>query len=388
MSIIRLSAVRERIVAPDQAGNWNDAAPLGSFDAASVRPDTPAPELAAYLKAALTTEANALPDHRPLVVMVHGFQFNPTAKIAGKLHQENNAHGRLFHFTTGQDPVQEHRERTTSWPDMAGIAASDEGADGVAIAFAWHSAPSELFKPSRPDDLIDGLIDNFYETAYDWMLQTSGALAMSLQAIADLTPAKREIDIVCHSLGTALVTQTLLLACKHRFKFICRLGRILLLDGAEYQIDAQTMLDTLADFAAVDGMADTTGPRFYNIGNTRDVVLDKLGENFGPKKGSNVIGHKGIGTPGFKARWMDIALSSGAFNVWAQNSLRFGYFPAAAIPDFDGLSVSKLNHWVCFTFNGNRRMWRDLLKDRRGDWSFEALREPRQAGGPLPEGIH
>jgi hypothetical protein len=388
MSIIRLSAVRERLCAPDQAGNWDDSALLGEFDAASVRPDTPRPELTDHLRAKLAAEASALPDDRPLVVMVHGFQFNPTARITGILRREDNAHGRLFHFTTGQDKVTEHRERTTSWPDMAGIADNDAGAEGVAIAFAWHSAPSETFKPSRPDDLIDGLIDNFYETAYDWMLQTSGALAISLQAIADLTQAGREIDIVCHSLGTALVTQALLLGGKHRFSFVWRLGRVVLLDGAEYQIEAQTMLDTLAGFADADGMSDDAGPRFYNIGNTRDVVLDKLGENFGPKKGCNVIGHKGIGAPDFKARWMDIALSSGAFNVWARNSLRFGYFPAAAIADFDGISVSGLNHWVCFTFDGNRRMWRDLLNHRRADWAFDMLREPRQAGGPLPEGIH
>jgi hypothetical protein len=384
MSIIRLSAVRERLCAPDKLGNWDDSAPLGSFAAASVQPDSPKPVLDAYLEAALARQARALPDDRPLVVMVHGFQFDPTAKITGRLHKEDNAHGRLFHFTVDQDEVVEHRERTTSWPDMAGVAANDAGAAGVALAFAWHSAPSELFKPSRPDDLIDGLIDNFYETAYDWMLQTSGALAMSLQAIADLTPPKRAIDIACHSLGTALVTQALLQACKRRFKFVWRLGRVLLLDGAEYQIDAQTMLEALAGFAAADHMADTTGPRFYNIVNTRDVVLDKLGENFGRRKGCNVIGHKGLGSPEFKARWMDIALSSSAFRDWARAHPN-GYYPAAAASQFDGLSVAALNHWVCFTYDGNRRMWRDLLHHDRAGWSFEALRDPTHPRAPVPE---
>lgn len=172
MSIIRLSMLGDGLYAPDhrgiitapdpfKTGRGRDGRGTGSMGAyqRAQRPK-PGDALFRYLERSLTIEAKKLDDGAPLVVMVHGFQFDPSTGFFDPPHHHkaDNPHVRVYHFAEHPEEV-EIRHHSTGWPRGLGFQDGDRGETGLAIAFGWYSNPgffSSLF--------AHGL--NFYAKAY------------------------------------------------------------------------------------------------------------------------------------------------------------------------------------------------------------------------------
>src|SRR5262249_31837373 len=108
-----------------------------------------AEKLRAYVVEELGKKAQKLPDTEPVVVMVHGFWYDPTTQIAlGNPDESGNPHGRNYHFF--EKPAEDHWRHTTGWPVRFGIkdneagGVAEAGANGLAVAFGWDSTPNIL----------------------------------------------------------------------------------------------------------------------------------------------------------------------------------------------------------------------------------------------------
>jgi hypothetical protein len=76
---------------------------------------------------------------QPVVVMVHGFWYDPLSPIK-KGEKTNNPHGMNYHFRDGQ----KHWRHTAGWPLGFKFEPDDKGANGLAVAFGWDSTPDAL----------------------------------------------------------------------------------------------------------------------------------------------------------------------------------------------------------------------------------------------------
>ena len=380
MSIIRLSVMEDGINATDAVGDivdrpfnrrsgkngrgagFMDLYPSGAF--AQARDD-----LIRYLEASLEVEAAQLPDDQPVVVMVHGWNFDPGTKHISKpwKAKANNPHSRLFHFFRDQPLETAMKAHSTSWPLGLGVEPDDGGASGLAIAFGWDSAPGWW------DSLTQhGL--NPYARAYRMVREIFGwQLAVLLEALSRVLPA-RKIDIVAHSLGTAVVTRALAKIASGSRRLsapsqqtIAALGRVILLAGAEYVAEAQFMMRRL-NWRHDDGIANAERdaaifpniPEFYNVTSRENDVLDKLGENLGPTvNGSRqVIGHNGLEM--LDPRWCDIPLDHPEVADWFQKDGR----EYAVSGDNTSAVFAVLDHWIHFTWPDNMRVYKDILRER------------------------
>ncbi len=379
MAIIRLSCDRSQLFAPDKSGllidqDYSPRQEVGRLESLPYNDttntfDRDGSKLSAYLESRLKKTTASLPDGAPIVVMVHGFLFDPHHVITPQPENCDNAHGRLYHFK----PVDEDsaiRHHTASWPLGLGIK-DDDGQSGLAIAFGWHS------KPGLAQSLLERF-QNFYARAYDYGNESAWVLANVLNRLASSKALEgRPIDILCHSLGTHVVTRAIAMSTKfpRLRKFIPRLGRVIQLGGAEYVVEAQLMYRRVLEL----GMSDDAGPTFYNIGCRENDVLDKLGENFGPRTfgNTNVIGHNGLDA-GIAQRWIDLQIDSGPLRDWMSK--------------YDGLDISGdqpwnvWDHWYYYTHSGNMFFYRRLLR-QRDKFAIPMLRSNLPRVGPIPEGI-
>lgn len=156
------------------------------------------------------------------------------------------------------------------------------GKSGLAVAFGWQS------QPGFASSLIDHF-RNFYARAYE----NGGDAAWVLVNLLKLLPEKlpgHDINLMCHNLGSRVVVRALAQALKEDREpdarrdlaaVMERIGRVVLLGGAEYVVEAQLLMRRLG----VAGLARR--PQFYNVVSRENDVLDKLGENFGPRTFGN-----------------------------------------------------------------------------------------------------
>jgi hypothetical protein len=383
MSIIRHSSDREQLYAPEPDGTMVDrpfderklTGRLEAVKHSSAKPKLErTPMLQRVLEAQLATATSQLRPSAPVVVLVHGFLFDPFVAVGDNPSNTDNAHGRLFHFLPVDD-ASAIREHTTSWPLGLGIR-DDKGQSGLAIAFGWKSSPG----------LASSLLTRFgniYARAYDYAELAAWSLAHVLQRLAAQPAlAGHRLDILCHSLGTRVVIRALALCAKEdvRENFIARLGRVVLLGGSEYVVEAQLMYKRLLDASLVGEGRAHAGPHFYNIGCRENDVLDKLGENFGPRTfgNHNVIGHNGLGSLQSASHWIDLQIDSHALRTW---------FAQRDTLDISGDQPGNIwDHWYYYTHSGNMRFLNQLLRER-DRFALPALRNPAQTHGPIPEGI-
>lgn len=387
MSIIRLSSLRDGLHAPDDEGTVNGAVfnsnagknrrGAGNMGRAA-RPDlwSSRSQLSTYIEKSLAIEAANLPASAPVVVLIHGWDFDPRVPYRTPPHHEdaNNPHARLYHFHPyAEDEHELHvqmRYHSTSWPLGLGIEQDDGGASGLAIGFGWQSAPgwAESFFGS-------GL--NPYARAYS-MAETfawdfAGLLVLLTEKLGD-----RPIDIFCHSLGTRILIRALAMAAdpeqdgrpeiKDRARaMIGRIGRVLLLAGAERVLEAQLMMQRLNRTFGMVPLVDTRNnaihpkiPNFYNFASRENDVLDKLGENFGPGShgSTQVIGHNGLEMR--DAAWLDVQLDHPAVGAWFRGP-GGGYQVSG---DNTSGIFAVLDHWIHYTWPHNMRLYRDILRDR------------------------
>ncbi|MEL6218138.1 MAG: hypothetical protein AAFR79_06670 [Pseudomonadota bacterium] len=398
MAIIRLSVFEDGIFAPAADGTLDTRPYSGNRgtdrrgtghlglvprDTLTVSDDP----LRRYLERSLAVEAASLPETAPIVIMVHGWDFDPAlAPISPPWHRKaGNPHARLYHTVapgdedtaTTQSQETEMRHHSTSWPLGLGIATEDEGASGLAIAFGWDSAPSWL------SSLVShGL--NPYARAYELAEPAAWHLVAVIEALSTLLPG-RPIDLFCHSLGSRVVVRALAMAAdlpvaaplRPRLqKTVASVGRVVLLAGAERVMEAQLMMRRLnkvrAGVVPDDARTNAVFPRipeFYNIVSRENDVLDKLGENFGPAApgSKQVIGHNGLEQ--MDPAWVDIRLDDPAVAGW------FRDHPGGYRVSGDNTGVfAVMDHWIHFTWRENMRLYHDILRDR-GAWTVAGMKQ-------------
>lgn len=307
-----------------------------------------------------------LADDQPVTVLVHGFLFDPRSAVSPAPADTDNPHGRLYHFKIG-DLDDEIREHTSSWPAGLGYAEDDfDGADGMTLAFGWHSSPG--FASS-----LISHFKNFYARAYEnaevaaWNLLTALHCldrVLTDREIATGAPRKK-IDVFCHSLGSRVVVRAVALAAKHlRLDILDRLDRVIVLGGAEYVVEARHMLRRLSSVGMLDDI------HFYNVVSRENDVLDKLGENFGPRTfgNSNVIGHNGLDveeSASLGGNWLDLQIDGSKLRRWMEDNR--GIAVTGDNPN------SMWDHWYYFTDRGNMELYRKILR-QRADWGITDLR--------------
>lgn len=386
MSIIRLSCIRDTLYAPAPNGEfapelYRKRRRQGKMESlTSPELASPSSGLGHYMASQINQAALNLPVNQPVVVMVHGFLFDPRHAVTPDPRDSDNAHSRVYHFTNG-DELEEQRHHTTGWPRHLGFDAADEtGRSGLAVAFGWHS------QPGFASSLI-ARFQNFYSRAYDYAEQTAWPLANVLYQLARHPRlADHPIDLFVHSLGARVVIRCLALMAKrageadgtHQTELrhlLERLGRVIILGGSEYVFEANLMYRRVQRL----GLDESKGPVFYNIASRENDVLDILAENFGPVffGNSQVIGHNGLETQEKALRWMDLQIDSKELQEWLQKN--------------HGVEVSGdrpgnvWDHWYYYTHRGNMDFYRRIIRQPdHGQWDHATLRTRKP---PIPEGV-
>lgn len=393
MSIIRLSLMEDGLHAPDVRGVLSYTAAFSQLRGSGRRglgcmgkfahqelADGGHP-LRKYLGKAFSiedAEASEESSHAPLVILVNGFQYDPSRAYFSPPHhpKADNPHCRIFHFEE-YDQDTEMRYHSTSWPLGLGMEEDDGGAKGLAIGFGWDSDPSPIGSL-----LKHGL--NHYAVAYQRAEEAAWYLVAVLDQIAKLRPG-RPIDLFCHSLGSRVVIRAIARAAdretpkglKPRLHAIVKaIDRVIILAGAEKVMEAQLMMKRLNRTAKdTDGESSSEFskiPSFYNVVSRENDVLDHLGENFMPSSpgSKQVIGHNGLEAN--DPHWLDIQLDDAIVAAW------FKKHPNKYRISGDNTSglFTVWDHWIHYTWRDNMRVYRDILRDR-SNWEVAALKKQR-----------
>ena len=360
MSIVRLSVLKDVVYAPDAVGNLRMSdydrgervGRLGPLAEPEIAPTNSG--LHHYLSTGVESAASNLSATQPVAILVHGFLFDPKQSISPDPKETDNPHGRIYHFKTG-DVREEQRHNTSSWPVGLGFdEADDTGETGLAVAFGWHS------QPGFASSLIDHF-QNFYARAYDNAGHSAWGLVNVIAELIELLPERR-IDLFCHSLGSRVVVRAIALAAKHQLTDVIEhLGVVIILGGAEYVVETQLMHRRLDDLEL------ESRPVFYNVVSRENDVLDKLGENFGPRTfgNSQVIGHNGLDIETPIDHWIDLQIDKARLQVWMAER---GYEISGDRPG------NVWDHWYYFTHRGNMALYRDIIR-QRADWHIPTLRD-------------
>lgn len=384
MSLIRLSVLKDTPYAPELDGtialhgyNRRRRPPVGGMTAlAPPVLATPTSHFHHYVNQTVKNAISRDDFPGPLVIMVNGFLFDPKAAISPNPKDTDNPHGRVFHFVQRSE-AHEQRHHTSSWPLGLGFdVAIDGGSQGLAAAFGWQS------QPGFASSLINHF-QNFYARAYDNAGKAAWVLSNLIYVLSKTIPHK-PVDLFCHSLGLRVVLRALALLAKQADDdnadqvldptvaraILERIGRVLILGGAEYVVEARLLCRRLTAWNL------QPGPHFYNFVSRENDVLDKLAENFGPRTfgDSQVIGHNGLSTTFQESYWIDLQIDNNELQDWMRQDPR-----NIAISGDRPYNV--WDHWYYFTYRGNMNLYNKILRDR-DIWSIHELR----AAG-VPEGV-
>ncbi len=388
MAILRLSSVKSVLYATSARGELvhekysaaKAEGGLGTYvrppeDAKGMVPEGDAfsPKIRQHFDAIWPRVTKNLKPTAPVVVLVHGFLFDPRIAWSPNPADSDNPHCRIYHFAD-LGMQSEIREHTTGWPLQLGFREDDGGKEGLALAFGWHSQPG--FARSLMERF-----QNFYARAYDNAHETAWSLVCVLHSLAAKLPASQPIDIFCHSLGSSVVVRALAMAAKYRYGLVHRIGRVVILGGSEYTGEANLLYSRLLECDAHFKRAPSEPPHVYNIVSRENDVLDKLGENFGPKSffsTTQVIGHNGLEARKGAPKWMDIQIDGGPMREWMAKHRD------VAISGDDPGSI--WDHWYYYTHRGNMALYRNILRDRPS-WDFPLLRKATKTQKAIPEGV-
>jgi len=291
---------------------------------------------------ALTRAALATPKGAPIVILIHGFMYDPEGASAA------NPHGELYAETR----APKRRSRRASWPH--GLGFTETGIeDGLCVAFAWQSRP-------RPLASLIGAARNFFSAAYERAPAAADALLSVIRTLRAARP-DAEIDLFCHSLGARVVLSALKRAAASGEADA--LGRVILLGGAEFAGEARAAMATL------DHRLGASRTQVFNIISRENDLYDALFEIFAPRAGAGMrpkggaLGRNGLGER--REDWIDLQLDHPEFGRFlAERGARLASGRRAAC------------HWSFYTRPGAMRFYRRILRCRE-DWSIEALRAAR-----------
>ena len=320
--------------APSEYGGAVDqlmsaAGALQPFPKAQAGFIAPSPALTGAIEAWLAQRGHR-PD--PVIVMVHGYLFDPSQDIDTDPNSP-------FSSVYGMPPAPDYH---MSWLPLVG-ECDQSGASLAenAIAFCYKSQAGS-------GEFVRAGWNNSYQYAvFDQAPLAARALASILAAVASHPVTVR---VLAHSLGTRTFSQAIRLL---RARMPGNLDRAVLLDGAEFSVDAA---------------ANFEGCPFdvINIANRSDRVL-LLGaqQMCHPFRAtgtleSRVIGYDGLGTID---RWIDLQLDDPALITWLANGNAPDGIPytVEALAKEESHPFAGLDHWSCYTNDNNRSLLRDLL---------------------------
>ncbi len=333
----------------------------------------------------------------PVVVFVHGFQFETRRKLTART-ESDNPHRRLFHFEEAAGSKEdEHDLHLTPWLARALCPkgkGTEKTAKGLAVCYGYSSY-GDTISDEEPGllDFLDSIIDfsnplgrpqNFYALAYvDAMIAGHGLAAVLSQLRARLDAAGRpdqRIDIICHSLGTRTVMKAMeTLSIRYPTDpTLHQIGKVILLAGACLWEQAGKALDR------IDQADPQRRPEFFNIMSAADEVVRILGSRASLRvareeaglevsdidrakallKGAALLGRDGRPPLKFSpsmekpyADWADLDLQDDAVKAWGSGH-KF---------NLDGdRPFLKGDHWVHFTHRPNWNLYRRILKGGAG----------------------
>ncbi len=280
-----------------------------------------------------------VPAQMPIVILIHGYRYDPFAAPLADPHQT------IFSF----DPLRPRNDRwqkTESWPLGLGFSPDDTmGYDGLCIGFGWRSRPDTRF----------GRFCTAYANAED----AGRALLRTVELLVRVYPG-HPIDFVAHSLGARVVLCAIRLAAeRRRHDLLQAIGRAIMLGPAELAFVARR---TLADMEAV---SRRRSPMIYAILARENDVFDALLEHFAPTMPTNRprlgIGATGLGTG--RRNWLNIQLDHPETLSWLAER-------GATI----GGGARRACHWGVYNRPGALSLYAAILRDRPR-WSLAVMRE-------------
>lgn len=326
--------------------------------------DTTEPPLDPASPTLTKTLAKAFPakEQRPVTIMVHGFNFNPSD---GGARIENDSPYAGVYAPPGKDGYLGKQYTNASWLPIVGLGPrpdlTPEEADPPVIAFAWDS---------QPDGIFDGSLgwSNFYEGA---LHDHAPAAARGLAAVVDaLVTTGRRVRFLAHSLGTRTVLRALDILDG---KPAAQIERCLFMAGAQYSVEVKRVIDKYPKTA------------FINIGHRKDFILTELGQKMDTRRtiqgldaGRGEFLMRTIGARGLAAgisNWLDLQCDGASqangqtLSDWFHDEA-WGAFNADAY-DLDG--VQRRLHFAVYTWPANKPVLHRLLtahphKDPLATW--------------------
>lgn len=299
-----------------------------------------------------------------VTLMVHGFDYDPGDSGSPDSDPFSMIYG--VPWRNGLNP-------RLTWLPIVG-EYDDDGNPlnaGASIAFAW------LSKATLGQYAGAGWNNPYLFSAFDLAPLAAQSLAAVIAALMQAGPAS--FSILAHSLGTRAVSLAMgYLRAGAPTLFPGNLHRIVLLDGAEYIVDAN------------QNLVGDLGFDVFNIVNTGDRVL-----TFAAHAGSHPVRQHGsdagrvIGCEGLKVtpNWLDVQIDRSDVHDWFLTSRNVEI--NAVAPDSDAAihSLASWNHWICYMdgvgapTGGNREMIRQMLDPARTSvQGFRAANFPVLAG--------
>lgn len=307
--------------------------------------DVTEPKGAPFLPADAKAAAPRLPQDAPIIVLTHGFMFDPFGGPHCDPHQF------LYHFDS-ERAAQDRWKRSVSWPLGLGFSnEAEDGAEGLCVAFSW-SARTPLWEAWMRQRRAR------FSLAYDEAGAAGMALAETIRVLAAAFPGRR-IDLVGHSLGARVVLAAIATLAREGDPARHALGRAILLNPAEF---VESALETLA-------VAGSAMPQVYAVGARENSIFNMLLERFAPRVPFPRIGLGREGLGRAHPRWIDLQLDRADLEDWL--SVR-------------GIEIDstprKACHWGVYNRSGVMALYRAILRER-SPWSLDALR-----ASDIPEG--
>lgn len=291
---------------------------------------------------AIRAAAPELAPRMPVVILLHGYRYDPHAAPLA------NPHDTLFAFEPLR-PRTDRWQKTESWPRGLGFTPEDTtGREGLCIAFGWSARPRRRF--------------GRFCAAYANAEQAGRALLRTVEMVARVHPG-RPIDFMAHSLGARVVLCAMRLAAqRRRHDLLDAMGRVIMLGPAELAVVARGAL------ARVDAVARRGGPCVFAMLARENDVFDALLEHFAPAipmRRKIGIGARGLGRGRNQCRrnWIDLQIDHPETRRWlAERGAVIGGEPRRAC------------HWGVYNRPGTLALYAAILRDR-ARWSIPVLRE-------------
>jgi len=276
----------------------------------------------------------ALPPGAPVVVLIHGYKFDPLVPPGHPRPAEIDPHRSLFAFRPAM-----RSWKVRSWPHGLGFRPLGR-AEGLCIGFAWPARAAHV-----PSLLATGRTG--FAAVYDRAAVIGARLAELIARLQARAPG-RPIDLVAHSLGARVA----LCALRH---LETPPGRMILLGAAEFDARAH---DCLAAMPAHGRRGPC--PEIYNITARANDFYDTMFETFAPRRG---WGERavGLGLRDAPPYWLDLQIDR------ADVTERINARGIRLTP-----STVRLCHWSFYTRGGAFDVYQAILRRRPG-WGVADL---------------